>query len=197
MESKLPENRRIMEVILDTLQNGEQSISGIAGVLKANDFKMHRIMLSGYLKALVDVGILRERRIKPVTLYSVLKRQDLSIYEITGNTIRTSVNRMDGDLALKLLHSILRRPIFLTEIERCGTKKPMNFETVIWERRKELIKKLSESGIMIPDTDMLVIPRETVNDATVDLLSALIGQLIDLKKYTIPDNDRKQKTLDL
>ncbi|MCY0852380.1 hypothetical protein [Thermoplasma acidophilum] len=196
MESKLPENRHIMEIILDTLQNGEQSISGIGRVLAENGFRMHRIMLSGYLKALVDAGILKERRIKPVTLYSVLRRQDMNIYELTGNAIRSSGSKMDGDTALRLLYAILRRPVFLTEVERCGTKKPLNFETIIWERRKDLIRKLAESGIIIPETDMLVVPKDATADNTIDLISTLLGQVIDLKKYTIPEAEKKQKTLD-
>ncbi|KAA8923542.1 MAG: hypothetical protein F6Q11_00090 [Thermoplasma sp.] len=158
---------------------------------------MHRIMLSGYLKALVDAGILKERKIKPVTLYSVLRRQDMNIYELTGNAIRSSGNRMDGDTALRLLYAILHRPIFLTEIERCGTKKPQNFETIIWERRKDLIRKLSESGIIIPETDMLVVPKDAPSDATLDMISTIVGQIIDLKRYTVPEIEKKQKTLDL
>ncbi|CAC11664.1 hypothetical protein [Thermoplasma acidophilum] len=157
---------------------------------------MHRIMLSGYLKALVDAGILKERRIKPVTLYSVLRRQDMNIYELTGNAIRSSGSKMDGDTALRLLYAILRRPVFLTEVERCGTKKPLNFETIIWERRKDLIRKLAESGIIIPETDMLVVPKDATADNTIDLISTLLGQVIDLKKYTIPEAEKKQKTLD-
>ena len=79
----------LQDKILDYLREGEDSISGIHRKLERDGYKLHRLVLTGYLKALADVGILKEHEIKPSKVYSwrskVKKR---SIYEIIGEKVK-------------------------------------------------------------------------------------------------------------
>ncbi|MGC8608761.1 MAG: hypothetical protein ACP5UV_02695, partial [Thermoplasmata archaeon] len=142
MESKLPEKKKIYDIVMDTLRNGEQPMSGIIKELEKNGLHIHRIRLSGYLHGLVDAGILSERKIKPISLFSIQKKESETIYDIVGKASRSIKNYDDGDSALILLYSVLRRPVFQNEVSRCNVKDPKNYKTVNSNRRTELIKKL-------------------------------------------------------
>ncbi|BAB60171.1 TVG1053887 [Thermoplasma volcanium GSS1] len=196
MTGTLPDNKQLIDIIIGALQKGEQSISSLGKILEENGHKMHRIMLSGYLKALVDVGILKERRIKPVALYSIAKKNDQDIYEIVGSVARGVKNSVDGDVALLLLYNVLKRPIFISEIDRCNVRRPTNFQYVSSDKRMDLIKKLAEAGIRISEADMLVRPNSQSDEFVLNVLVNFVESIIDLKKYTIPFNEKKQKTLD-
>ncbi|EQD57979.1 hypothetical protein B1A_11017, partial [mine drainage metagenome] len=55
----------IKEMIVKELQKSEKSISGLQKALMEQGYSFHRLVLTGYLRAMVDVGILSEKEIKP------------------------------------------------------------------------------------------------------------------------------------
>ncbi len=196
MDERLPEKKKMFDVVMETLKNGEQPISKIGKALEDEGIHMHRIRLSGYLHGLVDAGILSERRIKPISLFSIQKRETETIYDIVGKVCRSMKNYDEGDSALAILYTLLGRPVFENEIARCNVKNPKKFRTVTSNRRIDLIRKLTEIGIRIPEGNMLIAPEDINPDRTLKFLAETVSQIYDIKKYTVQDNGNTQKTLD-
>ncbi len=120
MPAKLDEGlSNLQEHIRKELLVEPKSISAITRGLASKGIKPHRLMLTGYLKALADLGILEEKEILPSKVYSVVKWAEKSIY----SDVRKLVDRRAfGDDRIRLsvlaLQQIFDRPVFLEELRR-------------------------------------------------------------------------------
>lgn len=157
---------------------------------------MHRLMLTGYLKALADMGILKERDIKPSKIYSIDMSSRRDIYGLVGNVARGSGEELMADHALLLLSTVFERPVFLKEIERCNVGLPRNYKKVVPPRRKEYIEHLGRIGLSIPESNFMM-ESQTRDTHLVNLLmKMLISYGFDIKEEYMGKNDGVQKTLD-
>ncbi|MDR0198555.1 MAG: hypothetical protein LBI08_02295 [Methanomassiliicoccaceae archaeon] len=100
------------------------SISALAKELESRNFKHHRLLLTGYLRALTDMGYLKEREIPPSKIYQVSKALPDSIYEAVGKACRKVTNDPD-ELILFTLFKLFKRPIFDSELKACGVTRPI------------------------------------------------------------------------
>lgn len=183
--------------ILQILSNGENSISGVLKELNSMGTEMHRLMLTGYLKAMADLGILRERDIKPSKIYSIDMSSKRDIYSIVGSVSREFGEDLMADHALTLLGTIFGRPVFLKEIERCNVGLPRNYRKVVPPKRKQYIEQLSKVGLAIPESNFMMEPTSNRDAKTVNhLLRLLIAQGFDLREEYMGKNNSVQKTLD-
>lgn len=188
--------KTLKEEIISELVEEEKSISGLQKSLETKGVNTHRLVLTGYLKALVDVGILKEKEIKPSRIYSVQTVPGKDLYELVG-TASKRISREDaGDHALELLYYLFNRPVFVREIERCDVDLPRHYKTVVPARRLEYIARLNEQGIKIPQNNMMMEPLARDAPKLIIMLRDLISISLDVKRYIMPDQEGTQTTLD-
>ncbi|RLF39259.1 MAG: hypothetical protein DRN00_02360 [Thermoplasmata archaeon] len=144
----------LKDVILKYLKEKEESISSLHRKLEKDGFKFHRLVLTGYLKALADSGILKEQNIKPSKVYSIRSREKTKdIYEGIGEEIKsmTKDEKERAKLAVYVLQKLFHRPIFLEEVRRCGIDiGSIPAKKVVGEERMLARKVLSSALINIP-----------------------------------------------
>ncbi|HDI23708.1 MAG TPA: hypothetical protein ENF40_00615 [Thermoplasmatales archaeon] len=179
----------LQDKILDYLREGEDSISGIHRKLERDGYKLHRLVLTGYLKALADVGILKEHEIKPSKVYSwrskVKKR---SIYEIVGEKVKklSDSKAEQARLAVYILQRLFKRAIFLEEVKRCGIDvDDIDARKVGGEERIQARKVLSNTFVKLPYNNPAYIVEETkgMKDIYEDVLEEIVLQLLNAKKF--------------
>ncbi len=188
--------KTLKEDIISELVEEEKSISGLQKSLETRGINTHRLVLTGYLKAMVDVGILREKEIKPSRIYSIQSIPGRDIYELVGLAARKMTDESTGDYALELLYYIFNRPIFVREIERCNVDLPRQYKTVVPQRRLEYIAKLNEQGIKIPQNNIMMEPQSRDSQKLLMMLKDLVSITLDVKRYIMPDQEGTQTTLD-
>ncbi|MCL4336747.1 MAG: hypothetical protein M1129_00380 [Candidatus Thermoplasmatota archaeon] len=188
--------KTLKEDIVSELVEEEKSISGLQKSLETRGINTHRLVLTGYLRAMVDVGILREKEIKPSRIYSIQSIPGKDIYELVGLAARKMTDESTGDYALELLHYIFNRPIFVREIERCNVDLPRQYKSVVPQRRLEYIAKLNEQGIKIPQNNIMMEPQSRDAQKLLMMLKDLVSIILDVKRYIMPDQEGTQTTLD-
>lgn len=195
MDSLKPD-KSLKEEIISELVDEEKSISGLQKSLEARGINTHRLVLTGYLKALVDTGILREKEIKPSRIYSIQSVPGKDIYDMIGKAARKYSAEDTGDHALELLFYLFNRPIFVREIERCNVEMPRQYRTVVPQRRMEYVSKLNEQGIKVPQNNFMMEPISRDNQKLMIMLRELISSSLDVKRYVMSDQEGTQTTLD-
>ncbi len=189
------EEKKKYKLILNEINGDEKSITGIQKSLEEKGINMHRLVLTGYLNAMVELGILKEREIKPARIFSFVERSRKDIYFVVGENMKKFDNNNSGYNTLLLLSYLFDRPVFTKEMERCNVDLPKNgFKTVNSKYRDEYIKKLSELDIKIPQSSSLYEPLEKDNNLLSKLISFIFYNEYDIKKYSVVNNN--QKTLD-
>ncbi len=166
----------LKELILSYLKRSEASISGLARNLAADGYKLHRLLLTGYLRALADMGYVREKEIPPSKVYVVASGRERNLYELVGDACRDLEpdERKAASLAISVLQRLFHRPIFLREVQECGF--PRGYESLIvdQEEREESRKKLMKVGIKIPISEPAYKVAEKRDDRREEILTQLI-----------------------
>jgi DNA-binding HxlR family transcriptional regulator len=189
------EEKKKYKLILDEINGEEKSITGIQKSLEQKGINMHRLVLTGYLNAMVELGILKEKEIKPARIFSFVEQSRKDIYYVIGENMKKYDEENSGYNSLLLLYHLFERPIFTKEIEKCNVDLPKkDYKSVNSQYRNEYIKKLSELDIKIPQSSLLLEPIEKDNNLLSKLISTIIYNEYDLKRYSIANNN--QKTLD-
>ncbi len=189
------EDRKKYRLILNEINGEEKSITGIQKSLEKKGINMHRLVLTGYLNAMVELGILKEKEIKPAKIFSFVEQSRKDLYYIIGENMKRFDINNSGYNTLLLLSYIFDRPVFAREIERCNIDLPKNgFKTVNSKYRDEYIKKLLEMDIRIPPGNLLYEPTEKDNNLLLKLVSFVFYNEYDAKRYCVVNNN--QRTLD-
>lgn len=195
MAGDFDKEQTLKEKIVSDLTQEEKSISGLQKSLENKGINFHRLYLTGYLKAMVDMGILKEREIKPARIYSPLYQESRDIYDYAGWVSRLYDEEETGDNVLRILYTLFSRPVFMREIERCNVDYPRSYRKVTTHRRMEYVKKLQESGIKIPQNNMMIEPLSKEPSQVIVLLKDLLVSVFDIRRLTLAE-ESTQKTLD-
>ena len=170
-------------IILDSLKNEERSISNIHRVLKDEGYDIHRLIITGYLRALEDLNVLKAKDIPPSKVYSMPATTDLNIYEAVGAYCgQLGLSQEDGiALAVYSLQRIFRRPIFLEEVERTGLGMSVGsgVKKVSSDERSEVKKVLGKRGLKTRYNDPAYKSSRDFKEEYNDLLIFLV-----INKYT-------------
>ena len=111
-------------ILFECLGRDGMSISALAKDLEKKGFKHHRLILTGYLRAMTDIGNLKERDIPPSKIYLVSKTLPDTVYEQVGKACRKATNDPD-ELILYILFRLYKRPIFDSELKMAGVTRPI------------------------------------------------------------------------
>ncbi|MGM0770819.1 MAG: hypothetical protein ACQESU_04335 [Halobacteriota archaeon] len=189
------------------LEKKQLSISGISRQLKAEGFDEHRLILTGYLRALRDMNKLNEVEIPPSKIYVCVEGSetlDNNLYSLMAKHLHTLDPDARFPVAVCILFSIFERPVFKEELKIMGVN-----DSHIRKHRRSLVTVKEITGkdirdlrrsitrIKVPDSD----PAYEVdsNSATHDLNelknSVLIAITKDMSDLTGLVPKTKQVTL--
>jgi hypothetical protein len=173
--------RDLRAVILDLLKEDGKSISAISRDHKSRGFDLHRLILTGYLRAMTDLNVLREREVPPSKIYVPVKGKERDIYEMIGSKAREMFGEEERSDAVILytLNRLFRRPIFFDELIKAGAKSPSGREATR-EERQEAKQALTKSGYKIPDSSKAyVMEDDKMRDDYLELLARILVEAFD------------------
>ncbi len=170
--------KNLRSMVLRQLRDTDKSISRLSRDLEKEGAKLHRLVLTGYLQALAESGLLREKDIPPSKVYSLANTRLQDIYESVGEKLRAAENRRDrrSRMGVFLLQRLFRRPVFLEELRRCGLGAPKRHRAVSAEERAEARKLVENAGMALPPSDPCYCVLE---DFSADLYDILSDELLE------------------
>src|SRR5437870_11911272 len=131
--------KNLKDLVVAYLREQERSISSLTKRLKQDGYNFHRLFVTGYLKALADAGILREKDIPPSKVYSTSAHREPNLYELVGVRCREAT-REEADqirLAVSVPQRLFRRPTFPRELPECGFGGAVDAPQAPREEREE------------------------------------------------------------
>lgn len=136
------------------MANRQLSISSIARELKKNGYDQHRLILTGYLRALHDVGYMDEIDIPPSKVYISKAGMKRDVYTILKDHLKDIDISERLEIAVFVLSSLFHRPCFKCELELLGIEARKT-ETVRESKDGRLKEhRTAVTRIKIPVDDM-------------------------------------------
>jgi DNA-binding HxlR family transcriptional regulator len=170
----IPDNS-FKNIIFLELEKGDKSISSLHRVLTTEGHKVHRLVLTGYLKAMEEIGLLSSRDFPPSKVYSISSSAEKDIYE-TVKEVCANIDEIPDkkrpEIILYFLQKLFRRPVFQEEMIRAGFDVDLeSFAVKISnEERLEIKKQLTRKGYKLPLKDPAFIIQDKTYDKEFDLL---------------------------
>ena len=178
-------SKDMRELVLEVLKRDPSSISGVSRELAAKGVKLHRLELTGYLKALADLGILKEKDIKPAKVFSVSPLREKSFHEMVGEACSAVADYPEErpTLAAFCLQTLFRRPVFDMEIRRCGFEGVVKGRKATSEERSEAKSSLARMGYKVPNSDVPTVVEDDLEDKYLRVLSYIVVERYLLGSY--------------
>lgn len=178
----------LKDLIIKYVKEEERSISSLSRRLEEEGHKMHRLVLTGYLKALTDVGVLREKEIPPAKVYTTSAHREKNIYEAVGEKCRAL--NFDNDekalVAIYTLQKLFHRPIFFEELKQCGFKEGIEeAEQITGDERREAKAALTKSNVNLPYNDPAYIIKKDYDNIFLDVISDIMIDTFRAKRLVI------------
>jgi hypothetical protein len=107
-------------ILTKIMANKQMSISSIARELKKNGYDQHRLILTGYLRALNDMGHMEEIDIPPSKVYIFKAGMKSDVYTILKEHLKDIDITERLEIAVFILSSLFHRPCFKYELELLG-----------------------------------------------------------------------------
>ena len=186
--------RNLKDLVVSYIRDQERSISALTKKLEADGYSFHRLFVTGYLKALSDVGVLREKEIPPAKVYTASAHRDENLYEMIGDRCREAAPEEPAQtrLAVAALQRLFRRPVFLRELRECGFSGAVDAPAVAKEEREEARRALAKLGLQIPTNEPAYRVEERRNDIRDAILCDIIVERFGLTTLVL---DTKQMKL--
>jgi hypothetical protein len=143
-------------ILLETLTEEGKSISALSKALNDRGVKVNRIMLAGYLRALTDLRLVKEKEVPPAKIFIPMKGAEDDIYSLIGEKARRLHPEREAfaeELTLLCLYRLFHRAIFQQELERAGIKGGSPGRVASPEERNEARRVLQKAGMSkVPDS---------------------------------------------
>jgi hypothetical protein len=149
---------------------------------------MHRLVLTGYLKALTDVGVLREKEIPPAKVYTTSAHRERDIYEIVGEKCLALNVKEDQkpQIAIYILQKLFHRPIFFEELKQCGFKEVVeDAEQITGDERREAKAALTKADVHLPYNDPAFLVNKDYEDVFYEVLSDIMIETFKAKRLVV------------
>jgi|GEM_PF-279963 len=176
-------------MVIESLGKDGKSISSLDKDLTEQGIRNHRLILTGYLRAMKDLGYLREREVPPAKIYVPAKQLPESLYQTTERQCRKVTGIDTDELILYTLNRLLKRPIFESELRLAGVMRPVGKladESVVAECRKAL----RHSGNNVPAGDAYL-PNSTYPDQYEDVLASIVLEEKDSRHLVMETKQTK------
>jgi hypothetical protein len=184
MTDKVFEDRaRLKDLITTILEQDETaSISGIQKRLARHGEDLHRLVVTGYLRALADVGVLEAKDLPPSKIYRLKAGPARrSIHDESGRAVaaRGLPHGVQARVLVALLSRVFHRPVFKEEIERAHIE-PLGLAD--WEvetkDRQAARQRVVQAGIDLPHNNPAYHPPVVLDDETRLLVEDLLVELV-------------------
>jgi hypothetical protein len=173
------------DLVIELLKKDQMSISGLSRELASKGVKLHRLELTGYLKALADMGVLRERDIKPAKVFSTSSSRDKGLHELLGEACTSLASNPDdrATLAVYSLQRLFRRPVFDMELRRCGLEGNPEGRKASQEERAEAKAIMSRMGYKVPNSDVPTIVEKDLDSQFAEVLADVIMERFNARSF--------------
>jgi hypothetical protein len=175
----------LKELVLEVLKKDQMSISGVCRELTSKGVKLHRLELSGYLKALADMNVLKEKDIKPAKVFSASATREKNLYELIGDScsalMRTNNDR--ATLAAYCLQRLFRRAVFDMEVRRCGIEGSVEGRKATTEERSEAKSMLTRLGYKVPNSDIPTVVERDMDDQFLEVLADVVVERFNVRAF--------------
>ncbi len=168
--------RNLKDLVISYVKKEERSISALTAQLRKDGYKFHRLFVTGYLKALADMGMLREKDIPPAKVYTASVHREKNLYEAVGEKCREidADERAQARLAIAVLQKLFRRPIFYRELKECGYDITPEAVLAAKEEKDEALRAFRKMGVQIPANE----PAYYVEDRRNEVRDAIVADLL-------------------
>jgi len=175
----------LRRAVFEILGGEGKSISALSRELESRGYNLHRLILTGYLRALTDIRILKEREVPPAKIYIPVKPLERDIYEVVGQKVREmSEGENTNALILYILCRIFRRAIFFDELKKAGVTGQSPGRQASSEERQEAKRVLARAGFKIPDSSKAyLIEEEGLKEAATEVLVAIVVEALDAGRF--------------
>ncbi|MCQ1535617.1 hypothetical protein FTO70_07985 [Methanosarcina sp. KYL-1] len=187
--------------ILELLAEKQLSISGVSRELKTGGIDEHRLILTGYLRALRDLDMLEELEVPPSKIYALPEKSGESRVESPPgpesiySLIRGQLMKIDLDLRIPVgvyvISRLFERPCFRIELKLVGiTQKHLEQYLekpgAITEASDTHLKKYRSdiTRIEVPSDDPAYEIRDSRKEVALfanEVLAGILKQRIDLE----------------
>jgi hypothetical protein len=179
--------------ITEILRGDGKSISEIYKEINMDEeSKVHRLSLTGYLWAMADFNILKEKYLKPSKIYYLVKKDETSIYQYLKDKMQNEPEDKRGEETLYLLYVLLERPVFDVEIEKAGVTGKIKGKRIDRKERKNLLSRVEIRGIKIGPDSEAYIPVTSYPNLAVKVFGDMVAEKYDVKR----DKNGIQKKLE-
>jgi len=174
--------KNLKDLVVSYLKSQERSISSLTNQLRQDGYRFHRLFVTGYLKALADVGMLREKEIPPAKVYSASAHRERNLYELVGDKCRTLSpdDRIQTRLTVSVLQELFHRPVFLRELRECGFTGGIDASTAPKDEREEARRTLLKLGLPIPTNETAFSVEDRRSDVRDGIISGLLVEKFGL-----------------
>lgn len=176
------------QIIIDCLGKDGKSISALSKDLESKGIKMHRLIITGYLRALTDQGVLKEKEIPPSKIYLPVKATQGTIYEAVGSVCR-NLSADPDELILYVLNKLLKRPVFESELRAANVTRPIG-RVASDHEINESKKVLRRAGNMIP-AGRAIFPAKEFQDEYYAVLNDLVMETRGCKHLVMETRQTK------
>lgn len=146
-------DKRMKDIIYEILKTEGMSISALSRALEGQGVTIHRLILTGYLRALTDLNELKEKEVPPAKIYIPTRAKEKDVYELVGEHARNISSGNDADqLIVYALYRLFKRPLFFEELKHAGVKNPGNFRPAKGDERNEAMRILRRLKLKVPET---------------------------------------------
>lgn len=110
-------SEKFFTTVINLLRDRQLSISGVSRELKTSGYDQHRLIITGYLRALFDAGYLEELDIPPSKVYMYNhRRQEKDIYMMLEDRLKEVDPDLRFPVAVHILTTVFNRPCFRYEL---------------------------------------------------------------------------------
>ena len=185
--------RNLKDLVVSSVRAKERSISALAKDLTLVGYRFHRLFLAGYLKALADVGVLREKDIPPAKVYTASTYRGKTLYECVGEKVRAAETdpRSQARLAASVLSRLFRRPVFLRELRECGFDSVADLPAASKEEREDARRALAKLHIQIPTNEPAYFMEDRRNDVRDVIITDLLVEKFDMAQLVLETRQMK------
>ncbi|MEW5937188.1 MAG: hypothetical protein AB1665_05145 [Candidatus Thermoplasmatota archaeon] len=185
------------DTIIELLKEEERSISSLWKALAERRIKVHKLFVTGYLRALEELNVLRSKEIPPAKVYMLSTSRERDIYETIGELAREQgSNPQEASLICCLaLSRIFRRPVFRFELVRAGLDDEGLTGRVTGEERAEVKLALEQRGHRIPENNpayWVSKPAQRIEGLMNDIILTALVQRFNAQRQVV---DTKQTKL--
>jgi len=178
-------DKDMKELVLDILKKDQMSISGVCRELASKGLKLHRLELTGYLKALADMNVLKEKDIKPAKVFSASSMREKNLYELIGEGCALYAKTPDerATLAAYCLQKLFKRAVFDMELRRCGVEGVVEGRKANSEERSEAKAILVRMGYKVPNSDVPTVVDKDLDEEFLQVLADVVVERFNARSY--------------